>query len=409
MAGNRVTTQAKIGTAFRIATDNQGPMDFLVEPPAGGGGSLTNLSNVLFVDGGTTVPGGDQTGNIETPFATITAAVAAAPVGATVIVVTAGDYTGEADISLTRTNTLTITNWNPSPQALELVTSLFSDLVLLPNITGQVQQLVLVGCGYQHIDITGELAVSNCIDNALGTIIADDFGATGTLLRSNITLNGPGGAAPANCVLKDCAWAGSGPLQILCAIVDPNALQVRLNNVDFQSTEVDFVASEGGGTVFTDEFSYQSFRRLAAGLTGMQVVINKTTWTSGDDIGIGGGATAAFPDVVVGGSGVLTAGENFQAHYLFRVGIYENASPGVSGIMEGELSADIQTDGAGNATLTFQTVLVPNISYLPVALAGATFAVAAVANGFRVSVTAPAAIQCQAWFEAWTPDYHSVG
>jgi hypothetical protein len=174
-------------------------------------------------------------------------------------------------------------------------------------------------------------------------------------------------------------------------------------------TEVDFIASEGGGTVFTDEFSYQGLRRLAAALTGMQVVINKTTWTSGDDIGIGGGATGAFPDVVVGGSDVLTGNENFQAQYLFRVGIYENASPGVSGIMEGELSADIVTDGAGNATLTFQTTLVPNISYLPLALAGATFAVAAVTGGFRISVTAPPGVQSVAWFEAWTPDYHSVG
>src|SRR5271157_570118 len=40
-----------------------------ITPPTPGGGNFVNLSNVIFVDGGTTVT--SQTGNIEAPYSTI--------------------------------------------------------------------------------------------------------------------------------------------------------------------------------------------------------------------------------------------------------------------------------------------------------------------------------------------------
>ena len=44
---------------------------------------FTNLSNVLVVDIGTVVPVAERNGNIESPFTTITDAIAAATVGDT--------------------------------------------------------------------------------------------------------------------------------------------------------------------------------------------------------------------------------------------------------------------------------------------------------------------------------------
>lgn len=64
-------------------------------PPAPAG----ELSNVFWVDGATTVVGGD--GTDERPFATVTAAVAAVPDGSTLLVC-AFDYSGEATINLTK-------------------------------------------------------------------------------------------------------------------------------------------------------------------------------------------------------------------------------------------------------------------------------------------------------------------
>ncbi len=40
-------------------------------PGGGGGGAFENLSNVCFIDGGTTIAEDEQTGNIERPFETI--------------------------------------------------------------------------------------------------------------------------------------------------------------------------------------------------------------------------------------------------------------------------------------------------------------------------------------------------
>jgi hypothetical protein len=65
----------------------------------GGGGAVGGLSNVFYVDGGTTVVGGD--GTDEQPFATVTAAVAAVPDGST-LMVCAFDYSAEPAINLTK-------------------------------------------------------------------------------------------------------------------------------------------------------------------------------------------------------------------------------------------------------------------------------------------------------------------
>src|ERR1700690_109101 len=69
-----------------------------------GTGSFVNLSNVLYVDGSTTVLVGAQTGNIEAPFSTIQAAINACPVGGTVLITTAGNYSA----TITIPNSLTL-------------------------------------------------------------------------------------------------------------------------------------------------------------------------------------------------------------------------------------------------------------------------------------------------------------
>lgn len=59
-----------------------------------GGPSFQNLSNVIFVDGSTVVPGGSETGNIESPFGLMSDGITAVPSGGT-IYLTPHDYSAQ--------------------------------------------------------------------------------------------------------------------------------------------------------------------------------------------------------------------------------------------------------------------------------------------------------------------------
>jgi Repeat of unknown function (DUF5907) len=77
----------------------------------GGGGTDQPLSNIYYVDGGTTVDDGYQNGAITTPFKTIEAAYAANP--SAILIVTPGDYSTRggtaASITAFASNLITIT------------------------------------------------------------------------------------------------------------------------------------------------------------------------------------------------------------------------------------------------------------------------------------------------------------
>jgi hypothetical protein len=66
----------------------------------GGGGSLTNLSNVFWVDYNTTVAPADQNGNVETPFARLAQAIAAVPDNSILLVTPNINYTTEGFLTV---------------------------------------------------------------------------------------------------------------------------------------------------------------------------------------------------------------------------------------------------------------------------------------------------------------------
>jgi hypothetical protein len=73
----------------------------LLNTDVSGAGGLFNLSTVLFVDNGTIVPGPSQNGNIESPFATIAAGIAAASSSDTLFL-TQGSYFTEGLITVNK-------------------------------------------------------------------------------------------------------------------------------------------------------------------------------------------------------------------------------------------------------------------------------------------------------------------
>ena len=91
MAGNPVFCEAPIGQRFTISTRNAGPIDVQTGLP--GSGSRP-LSKTLWVDPATTTPISYQNGTDDTPFATITAALAVAT-DRTTIMLQSYDYTSE--------------------------------------------------------------------------------------------------------------------------------------------------------------------------------------------------------------------------------------------------------------------------------------------------------------------------
>jgi hypothetical protein len=123
----------------------------IVFPPLGG--SFTNLSNVLFVDKGTTVALSSQTGNIERPFATLQQLNAGLPHGGTARI-TPGDYTGSGPLNLTVTAPICLTNQADNP---EFVGQL---VVNCPDITA-VSTLSLINMYLSGTVTASTLSVQN--------------------------------------------------------------------------------------------------------------------------------------------------------------------------------------------------------------------------------------------------------
>lgn len=100
MSDNSLTTTQPVGSKFTLVSSSTGnPLDVTVVPgsvigptgPTGpAGGTFTNLTATLYVDGGTTVAPADQNGNIETPFAEVQDAIDALPSGSGTVLVVPG-------------------------------------------------------------------------------------------------------------------------------------------------------------------------------------------------------------------------------------------------------------------------------------------------------------------------------
>ena len=88
-------------------------MQAVLQDTTGGASSDYNLSNEIFVDSQTVTPIGEQDGNIEHPYATLTQAMAAITAGGLpdcVILVTPYDYSVEGPIILPAVP-ISIKNW----------------------------------------------------------------------------------------------------------------------------------------------------------------------------------------------------------------------------------------------------------------------------------------------------------
>lgn len=103
----------------------------------GGAGTLLNLSTVLFVDNGTTAPAPSQNGNIESPFATITAGIAAANDGDTLFL-TQRSYFAEGVITVTK-------NLNIIGFGVAVSTVSLDDMTIAANKTAFVKDVSITG------------------------------------------------------------------------------------------------------------------------------------------------------------------------------------------------------------------------------------------------------------------------
>lgn len=153
--------------------------------PPGPGDDFGPLSNTVFVDGGTTVPIGDQDGSIAFPFATLTQGLNAMGAStAFTVFMTPGDYSTESDIALLSTPNVSIGIIGFSAYyGLGAITPELS--VTLPGISGghSTQIIHFVNCIWNTRDV-----------NLLGTLRADwcrFLGTSGTALLSanNMSLN----------------------------------------------------------------------------------------------------------------------------------------------------------------------------------------------------------------------------
>lgn len=75
---NFLSVEAPPGRVYTLQPNNEGPFKATVATAAGGGATLTNLSNLLVIDHDTTVALADQIGNLEAPFATVQQGIDAA-------------------------------------------------------------------------------------------------------------------------------------------------------------------------------------------------------------------------------------------------------------------------------------------------------------------------------------------
>jgi len=363
------------------------------------------LSNVAYVDSLMTTA--DQNGSITNPYDTITAASSVlAPLPVPVVIyITPDDYTAEATIVL---GALT---------SQEFVSLRDDTNVLLPaiNSTGNV---TIKGCTSSSA-VAHTIAVAfTAIDSVLHNCTVVNLNAETCTFDGTITITDPTGTVRIHDSNVNTATSA------VWLTIDAGVTIVITDTIitpDGGPTAINFTS--GVGTIQMDAFTYGQWLNSASTTNGTIRVIDDIPKLNGDldgnghaifnfhnggstvNLAVGAGATVAFPADTIGGLG---ANKIYNVTYGFRCGLVKDADHHVNGEIDFQVGASVATNGASVATVTFATVPVPNVSYLPAGLAGATFTVAASAGGFTVSVTAPGAVACHAWFEFWLQRYRDV-
>jgi hypothetical protein len=236
--------------------------------PGSSGSTFTNLSDVVYVDGGTTVPPANRNGNIETPFATITAAIAALPNGGTVLA-TPGDYSGEGAIV------------GPNPPVPYALCNVLGEAIQ-PRNRGITFPFVIA----PHFVSNSQLGFRGCIVADNGSIFTSNnaLGMSGCSIETAITTQS---FYASNCVFDLNAVVTVAHDMVLsgCYVnVAGTAFNLSPNNV-CSITNTDMVPAIGvviafnapGGLVQFDEYSYAQFIAANGAITnGVAVVIGRT-------------------------------------------------------------------------------------------------------------------------------------
>lgn len=287
-------TNAAIGRFLRCVAnpDLTKPLDVqwqdLIVP------QLTNLTNVLYVNPGTSVPPAQQIGNIEQPFASLAAGIARAIVLAipTVLNVTNADYSAEVI---------------PAMPAAQLAIqgmgvplhSLTSAAPILPALPAGCADLAIFGCYYGNTD-AGQLLLVDCspngvvttallysYDSILGVTNADTAIIQGGTLLSALTSSGgvsardsiiqsdillPNGLGGVDCNFTNCSWRNAAPVNLGNALAQP--VSIKMRGCDFHRALKLTLLSAGGGTLDIDESSYGSL--LASGTLAADIQLALT-------------------------------------------------------------------------------------------------------------------------------------
>jgi len=342
-----------------------------------------NLHDTWWVDANTTVPAADQTGNEQRPFATITQALAAAQAigdgGPYVINIVPAQYTTEGAI--------------PSP--------VDHGDVVLQNIAGpDAADKVTI----QTLTLTGGMGWLTMI---------------GIVTTQSLDARPSFGLLPQGCTFADCLFALRTTAQ-RCSFgalsAQDTANNVRLVECDLPLTGAQFTTScnvtveqtqlpgdfvfafTSGGLLRVDNMTWGGMQRVGATATGapVQLINNEAQVFSGADLPLGADPLQSFPAYTFGAYPVLDASSIYLIEYYVQVAIYKDAGHSVVGQIDFTVQASISTDAFGVATTTFNTVPVPNVSYLPAALAGASSNIVASANGWTVQAQRPAGMACHA-------------
>lgn len=125
MADNLLSVDDRVGTNFRVTSDNGGPVEMRVIAGSGGGGAI-DVTRVLFVDSG--VGGVGATGAINQPFATINEAILSAVASGfteVIVKIAPGTYTEAILIPTSALTAISFDGWTsaePRYQTLPVLT-----------------------------------------------------------------------------------------------------------------------------------------------------------------------------------------------------------------------------------------------------------------------------------------------
>jgi hypothetical protein len=210
----------------------------------GGGGTLQNLSNVIFVDGTTIITTPNQTGNIEAPFALLSSAIAAVPSGGTIFI-TPHDYTAQGTITITKNLTL---------KGLGGLYT-FSAITVSNAVTAEVNDALCTGIF---------TAGSGCQITLNNTSVGNGYSGTGSLLT---TKNGSRIFTGIEC--DDITADGS----LLSGSIILHDIGVTLTNTSVPSVILTFAGA--AGTVSMDGYTYDNWLTQSAVVAnGKAIVIN---------------------------------------------------------------------------------------------------------------------------------------